>query len=105
MLNGEIIDISVNSIAMKCAKVLKDSVQNQAVRLHFSLPNEEAENGYAVIEAEGKVTYVGENEEYTKVVALLNPLKKPNDDYLLHYMYARQKELILEIKRATRVYN
>ena len=105
LLNGEIIDISVNSIAMKCAKVLKDSVQNQAVRLHFSLPNEEAENGYAVIEAEGKVTYVGENEEYTKVVALLNPLKKPNDDYLLHYMYARQKELILEIKRATRVYN
>lgn len=104
-LQGEIIDISVNSIAIKCGKSLKENLLNQMARLHFSLPNEEAENGYVVVEAEGKITYVAENEEFTKVVVLLNPLKKPNDDYLLNYMYTRQKELILEIKRATRVYN
>lgn len=104
-LQGEIIDISVNSIAVKCGKSLKDNMLNQMVRLHFSLPYENGENGYVVVEAEGKITYVAENEEFTKIVMLLNPLKKPNDDYLLNYMYTRQKELILEIKRATKVYN
>ena len=52
-----------------------------------------------------KVTYVGESEDHTKVVVMLGALKKPYDDYLLSYMYARQKELILEIRRATKVYN
>jgi len=104
-MQGEIIDISVNSIAMKCNKSLKDTLLNQNAKLYFSLPYEEGENGYVAMEVEGKITFVFENDEFTKVVLLLNPLKKPFDDYLLNYMYARQKELILEIKRATKVYN
>jgi len=104
-MQGEIIDISVNSIAMKCNKSLKDSLLNQTAKLHFSLPYEEGENGYVAMEIEGKITFVAENDEFTKVVVLLNPLKKPYDDYLLNYMYTRQKELILEIRRATKVYN
>ena len=104
-LQGEIVDISVNSIAMKCSKILKENLLNQNVRLSFSLPYEEGENGYVMMEIEGKVTLAAQREDHTKVVVLLGELKKPYDDYLLHYMYSRQKELILEIKRATKVYN
>lgn len=103
---GEIIDISINSIAIRCNnKLMKHELLNQPVRLNFSLPSEEGENGYVIMDITAKVTYVGESEDHTKVVVMLGALKKPYDDYLLSYMYARQKELILEIRRATKVYN
>lgn len=103
---GEIIDISINSIAIRCNnKLVKHELLNQMVRLNFSLPSEEGENGYVIMDIHAKVTYVGESEDHTKVVVILGALKKPYDDYLLSYMYARQKELILEIRRATKMYN
>ena len=52
-----------------------------------------------------KVTYIGTRDDYTKIVVMIENLPKPYDDYLLHYMYNRQKELIFEIKRATKAYN
>jgi len=104
-LQGEVVDISANSIAMRCSKLLKDNLVNQNVRLLFSLPYEGGENGYVMMDIEGKVTLALEKDDHTKVVVLINGLKKPYDDYLLNYMYTRQKELILEIKRATKVYN
>lgn len=57
------------------------------------------------MDIEAKVTFVAQHDEYTKVVVMLGALHKPYDDYLLHYMYTRQKELILEIRRASKVYN
>lgn len=103
---GDIIDISVNSIAMKVSKLLREEeILNQKVRLSFSLPNEEGENGYVVMDIEAKVTYMLHKDEHTKIVVLLENLPKPYDDYLLRYMYNRQKELIFEIKKATKAYN
>lgn len=103
---GEIIDISINSIAIRCNnKLMKHELLNQPVCLNFSLPSEEGENGYVIMDITAKVTYVSESEDHTKVVVMLGALKKPYDDYLLSYMYSRQKELILEIRRATKVYN
>lgn len=103
---GDIIDISVNSIAMKVGKSFREEeMLNQKVRLNFSLPNEEGENGYVIMDIEAKVTYIGQREDYTKIVVMLENLPKPYDDYLLRYMYHRQKELIFEIKKATKAYN
>ncbi|MDD2385118.1 MAG: pilus assembly protein PilZ [Sulfurospirillaceae bacterium] len=102
---GEVLDISVNSIAMKLNKLLKEDIRHQIVKLSFSLPSEENENGYVVMDIEGKVSYLGNNNEHTKIVVMLGALPKPFDEYLLKYMYTRQKELILEIRRATKAYN
>jgi len=99
---GEILDISVNSIAIKVSNALKENITNHMVKLNFSLPCEEGDNGYVVMDIEVKVTYVGQMEDHTKLVVMLGNLKKPYDDYLLNYMYSRQKELILEIRRATK---
>lgn len=103
---GEIIDISVNSIAMKVTKSFREEeMMNQYVRLNFSLPYEDGENGYIIMDIEAKVTYIAHTDDYTKIVVSLGNLPKPYDDYLLRYMYTRQKELISEIRRATKAYN
>ena len=103
---GDILDISVNSIAMKAGKSFREEeMMNQKVRLNFSLPNEEGENGYVIMDIEAKVTYISQQEDFTKIVVMLENLPKPYDDYLLRYMYNRQKELIFEIKKATKAYN
>ena len=103
---GEVLDVSVNSIAMKVSgKSIKEDIKNQTIKLNFSLPNEIGENGYVIMDIEAKVTCILHKEDHTKVVVMLDALHKPYDDYLLHYMYTRQKELILEIRRASKVYN
>lgn len=103
---GDILDISVNSIAIKVNKNFREEeILNQHIRLNFSLPNEEGEHGYVIMDISAKVTSLIQKEDYTKVVVLLDNLPKPYDDYLLRYMYNRQKELIAEIKRATKAYN
>ena len=103
---GDILDISVTSIAMKVGKSFREEeMLNQKVRLNFSLPNEEGENGYVIMDIEAKVTYISQKDDATKIVVFLENLPKPYDDYLLRYMYNRQKELIFEIKKATKAYN
>ena len=54
---------------------------------------------------EAKVTYIGQKSDYTKIVVMIENLPQPYDDYLLRYMYQRQKELIFEIRKATKAYN
>ncbi|WP_333804222.1 PilZ domain-containing protein [Sulfurospirillum sp.] len=103
---GDILDISVNSIAIKVGKSFKDEdMLNQKVKLNFSLPNEQGENGYVIMNIEAKVTYIGQKSDYTKIVVMIENLPQPYDDYLLRYMYQRQKELIFEIRKATKAYN
>lgn len=59
--------------------------------------------GFVEIKIEAKVTYIGEYEDiYTKAVFILDEIEKPFDSYMLNYMYTRQKELILELKRAVK---
>lgn len=104
-VQGEILDISVNSVAVKVGKVFKDDIRNQIVKLNFSLPSDINEHGFITMDIEGKVTFVSANNDSMKIVIMLENLNKPYDEYLLKYMYNRQKELILEVRRATKVYN
>jgi hypothetical protein len=103
---GEILDISVNSMAIKVNKMFREEeILHNRVKLNFSLPHEEGEHGYVIMDIEAKVASIIQTAEYVKVIVMLDNLPKPYDDYLLHYMYNRQKELIFEIKRATKAYN
>ncbi|AFL68616.1 pilus biosynthesis protein PilZ [Sulfurospirillum barnesii] len=104
---GEIVDISVNSIAMRIKKLFREEeLKGSLVHLNFSLPNETGEYGYVVMDIEAKITYIAQRDtESTKIVVMLENLPKPYSEYLLQYMYTRQKELITEIKRATKAYH
>jgi len=103
---GDILDISINSIAVKIKKNFrKEEIINHHIRLNFSLPDEEGEHGYVIMDISAKVISLIQKEDYTKVVVMLDNLYKPYDGYLLRYMYNRQKELISELRRATKAYN
>ncbi|KIM09065.1 MAG: hypothetical protein KU29_02305 [Sulfurovum sp. FS06-10] len=105
-IRGEMIDISIHSLAI-CFyhKMLKQKLSNETVRIIFSLPHAEMENGFVNIDFEAKVMIIVETSEYSKVIISLEDLKKPYSEYLLHYMYTRQKELVAELKRITKPYN
>ncbi|MDD3463516.1 MAG: diguanylate cyclase [Sulfurospirillaceae bacterium] len=102
-LQGEIIDISINSIAIKLSFFPKEHLLGSLVKLYFSLPDDSIEEGVATMEIDVIITHVLNFNEGAKVVTMLQKLEKPYDEYLLRYMYSRQKELILEVKKATKI--
>ncbi len=100
---GDIMDISTNAIAIKFNRIMDEKILNKDVELKFKLPDDDEENGFVYMEIEGKITYIGElDTNKSKVVVMLN-LVRPYDSYLLKYMYQRQKELILELKKAVKL--
>jgi hypothetical protein len=97
-LQGEILDISLKSIALSCRQAIDKLEKNQPVFLTFKLPDPTLEDGFVEIKGGGTIVYVGAMENLvSKVVVMLN-LKEPHDASLLRYMYLRQKELITELK-------
>jgi hypothetical protein len=99
---GEILDISTQAIAFVLNHVTKDDYMYKDVQLSFRIPNSSNEYGYDLMDIEAKVVNLIEiGETKTKVIAMIN-LEKPYDSYLLKYMYDRQKELIIELKQASK---
>ncbi|WP_458701654.1 PilZ domain-containing protein [Sulfurospirillum sp. 1307] len=102
---GMILDISTQAIAIILNHSLSSETKNKKVKLRFKFPNESSENGFVIMDIEGNVMFVQEvGQTKTKLVVGLE-LEQPYDSYLLKYMYDRQKELILELKRAVKVHN
>ncbi len=101
---GEILDISTHAIAIIFNHSLSDELNSKIVELQFKLPDSEMNDGVVNICITGKVVHVSEvNITKSKIVVMIN-LEAPYDSYLLKYMYDRQKELILELKRAIKIH-
>jgi hypothetical protein len=67
------------------------------VTLHFHLPSKRSDDGVVSMLITGKVEFIKELDDYTKVVVLLD-LEEPYESFLIEYLYERQQELISEIK-------
>ncbi len=101
---GEILDISTKAIAMKFNHSLSDEIVSKEVGLQFKLPDESMNDGFALMDITAKVVNIGDiDATKSKVIVMIN-LESPYDSYLLKYMYERQKELILELKKAIKVH-
>ena len=97
-IQGDIIDVSLKSVALLTRQSLSDFKQNMIVQYEFRLPDETKEEGYCTIRGSGEITYANNMATHeNKLVIMLN-LKSPYDADLLRYMYMRQKELIGELK-------
>jgi hypothetical protein len=97
-IQGEIVDISLKSVALTTRQSLESFKQNAAAQYEFRLPDETKEEGYCTIRGIGEITYLKNVDMHeNKLVVMLN-LKSPYDADLLRYMYMRQKELIGELK-------
>ncbi|MBV5320701.1 MAG: diguanylate cyclase [Sulfuricurvum sp.] len=97
VLSGTILDVSIKSIACKLSVSKVPLPLHSKVNLQFNLPMERFEDGMANMSVSGKVQYIQEGDEFTKVVVELE-LVEPFESYLIEYIYARQQALVNEIK-------
>lgn len=100
---GEIVDMSITAIATNFFQKINEKLLKQKVHVSFRLLDDKSEDGYVEMKLDAKIAYIGDFEKVAKVVFILDDLEKPYDSYMLKYMYARQKELILELKRAVKL--
>ncbi len=101
---GEILDISTQAIAIKFNQSLSPEFNSKEVELQFKIPDDSMNEGFAYMNVTAKVVNVSEVDiNKSRIIAMINP-EAPYDSYLLKYMYDRQKELILELKRAIKVH-
>ncbi len=100
-LNGEILDISMNSVAIK-TRLFKhvEDLNSTSVELKFTLPIKSSADGYMKLALNAKVTLTKCNEEYCKIVVDLQE-DQTHESILMEYVYDRQKEIIVELKKQT----
>ena len=99
-LNGEILDISVTSIAIasKYAKVF-DLIHDQVVKLTFLLPNPANVEGFTKMNIQAKVVFsVCDESKNCKIVCEFIH-DESAEAILMEYVYNRQKEIIIELKK------
>lgn len=101
-LQGEMLDVSLKSVAFTTRQSVVNLVQNQSVLLTFKVPDDATEEGFVEIRGTGKVVSCRPYKDIVYKIVVLLSLKDPHDAFLLRYMYMRQKELINELKQFTK---
>ncbi len=99
--SGEIMDLSIKSVAIKMPKAVEKNFESGQVWVSFKIPVESADDGFFQTQIEGelvKFAPMEEDEKNTKAIILFN-IDEPDESYLLEYIYKRQKEIISEIKK------
>lgn len=97
VISGNILDISIKSIACRLSVSKVTLKLHSKVNLQFNLPLERFDEGMVSMSISGKVQYIQEGEDFTKVVVELD-LIEPFESYLIEYIYTRQQALVNEIK-------
>jgi GGDEF domain-containing protein len=105
IINGVILDLSIKSIAIKVKYIETIGLPDlQKSSLLFNIVNKRSELGYVQLTLKAKVIVVTpqDTDGYYKVVCDLE--EGSHDlDILLQYVYERQKELIIELKKMTKL--
>jgi hypothetical protein len=98
-LSGDILDISVNSIAVrvKYAKIV-DSIRASDVKISFVLPVKNHTDGQIKFILDASVILTSCKDDFCKIICDLKQ-DDANEALLMEYVYGRQKEIIIEIKR------
>jgi hypothetical protein len=104
-LNGEILDISMNSIAIQTRIHPNiDTLKTLKVSLKFTLPLNNTEDGFVNLTLTAEVIFTMCKDEFCKVVVNLDE-DQVNESILMEYVYNRQKEIIVELKKQTTMLN
>lgn len=100
-LNGSILDISMNSIAIKTRVYDNvESLELSVVTLNFTLPINNAPDGFIKLSLEAEVKFIMCDNDYCKVIVNLYE-NQASESILMEYVYTRQKEIIVELKKQT----
>lgn len=98
VFTGEIFDISSQAIAIKYKNKVNNEILHSDVRLNFLLPSREAQSGVAQLSVKGNITVIKSMEDHTRIISSIR-LEPSNEGVIMEYIYARQKELIIELKK------
>lgn len=98
-LHGEVLDISINSIAIKTklSKTIAD-LKFKHITLTLTLPLESNVDGYVKLSLGAKVSFSMCDESSCKVICELLE-DSAAEAIIMEYVYNRQKELIVEVKK------
>ena len=104
-LSGFILDLSIKSIAIHVRYIqIIDTIKDKNLSLTFNIPNPKAELGYSRINLDGKVmAVITENTHNTSKIVCDIDEYNTHDSILIQYIYQRQKELILELKKRSQL--
>ncbi len=104
-VNGVIIDISIKSIAIKVKHTPKIAkVELNQTTLIFNIADKDSHIGYVQLKLSAKIIVVTEVDKdgYYKVICDLD--QDSHDlNIVLKYVYERQKELIIELKKMSKL--
>lgn len=105
VVTGTILDLSIKSLAVQVKNISgHPMVEEGKGVLVFNLPSKMSENGYKQLKINVKIVVVTSLDinQYYKVVCDLD--QNSHDlDIILHYVYERQKELIIELKKMSKL--
>jgi hypothetical protein len=97
VFTGEIFDLSVQAIAIKYTNKVNNDILHSQARLSFSLPKTTG-GGTAQLSVIATVNAIKYFDDHAKIITSIK-LEPANEGVLLEYIYARQKELIIELKK------
>lgn len=97
VMSGNMLDISIKSIACKVNNGKNIPPVGTLVSMQFQLPSKRFDEGTLTMLITGHIEFVHQTQEFTKVVVLLD-LEEPYESFLIEYIYSRQQDLILELK-------
>jgi hypothetical protein len=104
-ISGIILDISMNSIAVKTRFYKQvESLNLAKVTLNFTLPISSNEDGFMKLSLTSEVMVSVCDDKYCKIVMNLDE-DQAHESILMEYVYSRQKEIITELKKQTTVLN
>lgn len=98
-MNGEIIDISMNSIAIK-TRIYKDMnmLKLSKIVVNYTLPSKSHEDGYVKLSLGAKVISTIYDKDFSKIIINIYE-DKDSETHMMDYIYDRQKEIIIELKK------
>ena len=104
--SATILDLSIKSFALQIKNIHgHPMVEAGKVNLTFNLPNKLSENGYIQIKIDVNVVMISplDKNQYYKIICEIDQ-NSHNLDVILDYVYERQKELIVELKKISKLH-
>lgn len=97
VVSATVIDLSMTSIACSVKNINHPLQKGDLVNLQFRLPSKHNPQDGIAMNITGVIEFIFNATDYAKVIVLLD-LEEPYENFLIEYIYARQQELILELK-------
>lgn len=105
-INGYILDLSIKSIAIKVKHThIIDSIKTQKVSLSFNISNTKSDDGFSRLNINANVINftMKDLDNNCKIICDIDE-DCMNDSILMQYIYERQKELIIELKKTAQLH-